>query len=91
MVEVTPVGRLSKSLELNATEDDAGCVGAGGDRGGLACEPFGAFVLSEVIEPPSFDQGVCRNDRPSYRQQQQGDDIRTHGGMVAHECSALTP
>ena len=82
-VEIARVGGLAITLELNAPEDDAGGVGAGRDRGRLAREPLSRFVLPEVVEPPGFGQRVCRDGRPGDRQQQDGDDIRAHGGMVA--------
>ena len=89
--QIAFVGGLAITLELNSPEDDAGGVGAGRDGGGLAREPFGRLVLSKIVEPPSFGQRVSRGDRPGNRQQQEGYDIRAHGGMVAHAGPALTP
>ena len=91
MVEIALVGGLAIPLELNPPEDDAGGVGAGRDRGRLAREPLSRLVLSQVVEPPGFGQRVCRHDRPGDRQQQDGYDIRAHGGMVAQPRASPNP
>ncbi len=83
--EVARVRGLTETLELNPAQHDARRVGARRDSGGLARQLLGGFVLSQVVEAPGFGQRVRRQGRPRDRQQEDGDDIRAHGGMVAHD------